>query len=65
MPMTFPPLLHPPLLHPSQPGLVRSSLPNMANSSDILGRTVEPQFTPLTGEYKEPDLANPLQEAKH
>ncbi|KAI5419573.1 transcription factor bHLH49 [Lathyrus oleraceus] len=65
MPMTFPPLLHPPLLHPSQPGLIRSSLPNMANSSDILGRTVEPQFTPLTGEYKEPDLANPLQEAKH
>ncbi|CAK8561689.1 unnamed protein product [Lathyrus sativus] len=60
MPMAFPPLLH-----PSQQGLVRSSLPNMANSSDILGRTVEPQFTPLTGEFKEPDQVNPLQEAKH
>ncbi|XP_058744531.1 transcription factor bHLH49-like [Vicia villosa] len=60
MPMTFPPLLH-----PSQPGLIRSSPPNMANPSDILGRSVEPQFTPLTEEFKEPDQVNPLQEAKH
>ncbi|KAL5063243.1 hypothetical protein RYX36_024980 [Vicia faba] len=60
MPMTFPPLLH-----PSQPVLIRSSLPNMANSSDILGPAVEPQFTPSTGEFKEPDQVNPLQEAKH
>jgi hypothetical protein len=59
MPMAFPPLLH-----PSQPGLIRPILPNMANSSHLLGHTVQPQSLPLTGEFKEPNQVNPLQAAK-
>ena len=49
MPMTFPPL------HPSQPGLVHSALPTMANTSDILRRTIHPQLTPLNGGFKDPN----------
>ncbi|XP_045829872.1 transcription factor bHLH49-like isoform X1 [Trifolium pratense] len=59
MPMAFPPLLH-----PSQQGLICATLPNMANSSHLLGHTVQPQSAPLTGEFKEPNQVNPLQAAK-
>ncbi|KAK7275069.1 hypothetical protein RIF29_16176 [Crotalaria pallida] len=52
MPMPYPPL------HPSQPGLMQSTLPSMANTSDILRRTIHPQLAPLSGGgFKEP---NPL-----
>ncbi|KAK4260929.1 hypothetical protein QN277_003989 [Acacia crassicarpa] len=43
MPLVFPPL------HPSQPGVLPSNLPGIANSSDILRRTIHPQFTPSVG----------------
>lgn len=51
-----------PALHPSQPGLVQPTLPSIANSSDILRRTVYPQMTSFTGGYKEPSqvLSDPL-----
>ncbi|XP_061340718.1 transcription factor bHLH49 [Gastrolobium bilobum] len=49
MSMAFPPI------HPSQPGLIQSIIPNMANSSDILRRTVHPQLAPLSGGFKEPN----------
>ncbi|XP_054790502.1 transcription factor bHLH49-like isoform X2 [Prosopis cineraria] len=49
MPMVFPPL------HLSQPGLLPSNLPCIANSSDILRRTIHPQLTPLVGGFKDPN----------
>ncbi|RDX65824.1 Transcription factor bHLH49, partial [Mucuna pruriens] len=49
MSMAFPPL------HPSQPGLIHPIIPNMANSSDILHRTIHPQLAPLNGLFKEPN----------
>ncbi|KAJ1412066.1 Myc-type, basic helix-loop-helix [Sesbania bispinosa] len=49
MSMAFPPL------HPSQPGMIQPIIPNMANSSDILRRTVHPQLAPLSGGFKEPN----------
>lgn len=59
MPMAFPPLSH-----SYQPGLVHSTLPNMANLSDMLRQTVQPQLEPLAGGFKEPNQVNPLQAAK-
>ncbi|KAE9605625.1 putative transcription factor bHLH family [Lupinus albus] len=49
MSMAYPPL------HPSQPGLMQSSLPSMANTSDILRRTIHPQLAPFSGGFKEPN----------
>ncbi|XP_006573185.1 transcription factor bHLH49 isoform X2 [Glycine max] len=49
MSMAFPPL------HPPQPGLIHPVIPNMANSSDILQRTIHPQLAPLNGGLKEPN----------
>ncbi|KAK7407481.1 hypothetical protein VNO78_09432 [Psophocarpus tetragonolobus] len=50
MSMAFPPL------HPPQPGLIHPIIPNMANSSDILQRTIHPQLAPLNGGgFKEPN----------
>ncbi|XP_019460637.1 PREDICTED: transcription factor bHLH49-like [Lupinus angustifolius] len=49
MSMAYPPL------HPSQPGLIQSSLPSMANTSDILRRTIHPQLAPFSGGFKEPN----------
>lgn len=49
MSMNFPPL------HPSQPGMIQSVIPNMANPSDILRRTIHTQLTPLNGGFKEPN----------
>lgn len=50
MSMGFPPL------HPSQPGLIHPIIPNLANSSDILQRTIHPQLAaPLNGTFKEPN----------
>ncbi|RYR56402.1 hypothetical protein Ahy_A05g022113 [Arachis hypogaea] len=50
MSMAFPPL------HPSQPGLIQPTLPSIANSSDILRRTVHPQLaSPASGSFKEPN----------
>ncbi|TKY69484.1 Transcription factor bHLH49 [Spatholobus suberectus] len=49
MSMAFPPL------HPSQPGLIHPIIPNMANSSDILQRTIHPQLATLNGGFKEPN----------
>ncbi|KAF7808983.1 transcription factor bHLH49 [Senna tora] len=49
MPMVFPPI------HPSQPGLLQSTLPGIANSSDILRRTIHPQLAPLAGGFKDPN----------
>ncbi|KAI4314034.1 hypothetical protein L6164_026977 [Bauhinia variegata] len=42
-------------LHPSQPGLIQSSLSGMANSCDILRRTIHPQLAHFTGGLKEPN----------
>jgi len=54
----------PPLSHSYQPGLIHSTLPNMANLSDMLRQTVQPQLEPLAGGFKEPNQVNPLQAAK-
>ncbi|MED6149143.1 hypothetical protein PIB30_059627 [Stylosanthes scabra] len=47
--MAFPPL------HPPRPGLVPSALPSMANSSDILRRTLQPNLAYLNGGFKDPN----------
>ncbi|KAL1370455.1 hypothetical protein HN51_000718 [Arachis hypogaea] len=47
--MAFPPL------HPSRPGLIHSTLPSMANSSDILRRTLQPNLAHLSGGFKDPN----------
>ncbi|XP_028761875.1 transcription factor bHLH49 [Neltuma alba] len=49
MPLVFPPL------HPSQPGLLQSNLPGIANSSDVLRRTIRPQLAPMVGGFKDPN----------
>ncbi|PSS28933.1 Transcription factor bHLH49 like [Actinidia chinensis var. chinensis] len=43
-----------PSLHPSQPGLIQTGLPGMANSSDVLRRSINTQLTSMSGGYKEP-----------
>ncbi|OIW16722.1 hypothetical protein TanjilG_14492 [Lupinus angustifolius] len=44
-----------PQLHPSQPGLIQSTLPSMANTSDIFCRNIHPQMVPSSGGFKEPN----------
>ncbi|XP_057481630.1 transcription factor bHLH49-like isoform X2 [Actinidia eriantha] len=42
-------------LHPSQPGLIQTGLPGLANSSDVLRRSINTQLTAMSGGYKEPN----------
>ncbi|GFZ18349.1 basic helix-loop-helix (bHLH) DNA-binding superfamily protein [Actinidia rufa] len=42
-------------LHPSQPGLIQTGLPSLANSSDVLRRSINTQLTATSGGYKEPN----------
>ncbi|XVE85673.1 hypothetical protein DITRI_Ditri17bG0109700 [Diplodiscus trichospermus] len=44
-----------PSLHPSQPGLVQGTFPVMGNNADIIRRTLSPNFTKMSGGFKEPN----------